>query len=81
MECAIADSLEVFVADDTFKGRAIDERHLFDDFEIIREGHAREGGAALECALADRLEVFVPDDALEGDAFDERHLFDGVELI
>ena len=65
-ECAIANSFEVFVADDAFEGGAFGKRHLFDDFQFIGEVDALEGGIALECAWADSFEVFVEDDALEG---------------
>ena len=66
MECATANSLEGFVADDDFEGGAFEERHLFDGFELIGEGNAFEGGTELECLSADSFEVFVEDDALEG---------------
>jgi len=48
LECAIADSLEVFVADDAYEGGADGKRRSFDDFERIGEGDAFEGVAALE---------------------------------
>ena len=72
---------EFFVADDTFEGGAVAERHLFDDFELIGESYALEGGATLESASANSLEVFVEDDALEGGAFAECYLFDDFEVI
>ena len=81
MECAIANSFEVFVADDVLEGGAMGERQLFDDFELIGESHALEGGAALEYGNANSLEVFVADDALEGGAMGERQRFDDLELI
>ena len=67
-ECGIADSLEVFIADEALKGGAFEERSLLDDFELIGEGNIFKGGALLERGLADSFEVFVPDDALEGGA-------------
>jgi len=81
LECEIADSLEVFVADDALEGGAIDERRHIDAFEIIGEGDAREGEAVLECVLADSFEGFVTDNALEGSAIGEQTLFDDCELI
>ena len=48
LERAIADSLEVFVADDAFEGSAVGERQLFDDCELIGEGDTREGRAPSE---------------------------------
>ena len=81
MECATADSLEVFVADDAFEGEAIDKRHLFDDFELIGEGYNLEGRTLLECCRSDSFEVFVADDALECGAMGERQLFDDFELV
>jgi len=81
LECATANSLEVFVADDMLEGGAGGERQLFDDFEIIGEGNALEDGTGLECASANSFEEFVQDDALEGRAGGERQLFDDFELI
>ena len=68
MECALANSFEFFVADDTFEGGATAERKLFDDFELIGEGDTLESGTALEHVRTDSLEVLVEDDALEGGA-------------
>ena len=81
LECAFADSLEVFVADDVLEGGAIVEHHKIDDLELIREGDASEGGAVLECASANGFEFFVADEALEGRAMGECQLFDDFELI
>ena len=53
LECEIANSLEVFVADDAFEGGAMGERQVFDDFELIGESDTFEGGTELECVLAD----------------------------
>jgi len=50
LECAIANSLEVFVADDALEGGAVGKRRLTDDFELIGESDAREGVALLECS-------------------------------
>ena len=47
------------------------KRQPFDDFELIGEGDALEGGKTLECAIADSLEVIVENDALEGGALGE----------
>jgi len=66
IECASANSLEFFVADDALEGSAVGERLLFDDFEIFGEGNALEGGAVLESAHANSFDVFVADDAFEG---------------
>ena len=52
LECAISDSLEVFVADDAFEGGAFIERPFFDDCELIGESDTREGGAILGCRLS-----------------------------
>jgi len=52
LECVIADSLEVFVADDTLEGGASAEHQLFDDFEIIGESDTREGKGILECSCS-----------------------------
>ena len=57
------------------------ENLRFDDFELIGQGDALEGGAVLGCAIADSLEVFVADDTLEGKAMGENLLFDDFELI
>ena len=48
LECAMANSLEVFVADDAFEGVAYSERQLFNDFEVFGEGDTREGEAFIE---------------------------------
>ena len=48
LECASADSFEVFVADNALEGGAVDERQLFDDFELIGEVNAPEFAAAFE---------------------------------
>jgi len=77
LECALADSLEFFVADDAFKGGAVDECTHFDNFEIIGEGYTLEGVTVLECSLTDIFEVFVADDMIEGGAMAKRHLFNG----
>jgi len=81
LECAIADRLEVFVADDALEGGASDERQLFNDFEFIGQGDTRELGALLESPPADSLEAFVADDALEGGAVVESQILDDCELI
>jgi len=52
MERAATDSLDVFVKDDALEFCAPAERTLFDDFELIWKGDAREGGAILECLLS-----------------------------
>ena len=59
LECATANSFEVFVKDDAFEGGAVAECQLFDDFELIRESDAFEGEAISECALADFFEIVV----------------------
>jgi len=64
LERAIADSLEVFVADDAFEGGAAAKRPNFDDCEFVGEGDDLQDRTALECAIANSLEVFVADDAL-----------------
>ena len=69
LEYVIANSFEVFVADDAFEGGTVVERQKLDDFELIGKGNAFEGGTVLECAIADSFEVFVADDALERGAF------------
>ena len=81
LECVTADSVEVFVADNAFKGGAGAKRHMFDDCELIGEGDALEGEAVAECASANSLEVSVADDALEGGAIGESQPFDDFELI
>ena len=81
MECSLANSLEVFVADDAFEGGAVAEGQIFDDCEIIREGDALEDGTYLKCPIANSFEFFVPDDAFEEGAFGEHRLFDDFELI
>ena len=81
MECAIADSLEVFVAEDAFEGGAFMERTTFDNFELIGEGNTHEGVAFMECAIANSFEILVEDDALEGGAQGKHLLFDDFELI
>ena len=48
MECPTADSVEVFVEEDAFEGRAIAECRIFDDFELIRKSDTREGVALFE---------------------------------
>ncbi len=52
MECVIADSFEVFAADDALEGGTFAESLLFDDFELTMKGDTREGVAALECCLS-----------------------------
>jgi len=47
-ECAITNSLEVFVADDAFEGGATANRSLFDNCELIGESDALEGKATVE---------------------------------
>jgi len=42
LECAIADSFEVFVADDALEGDAAVECSSFDDFKFIGESDTRE---------------------------------------
>ena len=81
MECAKANSLEVFVADDALEGGAFDERQLVDDCEIFGEGNALESVAASEGGSADSFEVFVEDNALEGGAMRKCLQFDDFELI
>jgi len=65
LECAIANSLEVFVADDTFEGGASAKNTTSDDFELIGESGTREGETVTKCFLANSLEVFVLDDGSE----------------
>ena len=48
LECVMANSVEVFVADDALEGGAAGQRHLFNDFELIGESDTREGAAKLE---------------------------------
>ena len=81
LECGIANSLEVFVADDALEGGAFGERQLSNDFELIGQSDTHEGGAELECAPADSLDLFVADDAFEGGAMGENPRFDDFELI
>ena len=81
MERGIANSFEVFVADDGLEGGAFEERTSFDDLEFIGESGALESETVLECVIADSFEVFVADDPLEGGAGVERQLFDDFELI
>ena len=52
LDRALADSFEVFFADDELEGGAAAERHLFDYFELIGESDALESGAELECVLS-----------------------------
>ena len=49
LECAPANSFEVFVKEDALEGGAMGENPRFDDFEIIGESDTREGEALLEC--------------------------------
>jgi len=51
-ECAFADSLEGFIADDALEGGAFDERQIFNGFEFIGESDTREGVAFLECCIS-----------------------------
>ena len=81
LKCALANSLEFFVADDAFEGGAFVERHIFDNFELFGEDDIREDGTVLECALANSLEVFVEEDAFEGRTTGENFRFDDFELI
>jgi len=81
LECGIANSLEVFVADDALEGGAFVERLLLDDFELIGESDTSEGGIVLECAMADSPEFFVEVDALEGRAMQKSTMFDDCEHI
>ena len=50
LECSLANSPEVFVADDALEGGTFEEHLLFDDFELVGEGDTREGRAIFECA-------------------------------
>ena len=52
MECLLANSFEVLVADDAFEGGAMGENPIFDDFEHLRENDTREGVAFLECIIS-----------------------------
>ena len=52
LECALANSLEVFVADDALGGGAFVECQPFDDFEFIGESDTREGDSSLECEFS-----------------------------
>ena len=79
LECVIANSFEVFVADDALEGGAIVKRPKFDRFERIGEGDIHEGGTSLECHFVNNFEVVVEDDKLEGGAVSESHLFDDFE--
>jgi len=81
LECAMADSLEIFVEDDALEGGAFEESRLYDIFEDLGESDTLEGVATRECVFANSLEVFVEDDALEGGAFVERPRFDVFEHI
>ena len=51
LECAMANSLEVFVADDALEGGAMGERQRFDDLELIGESDTCEGEVFIECPL------------------------------
>ena len=53
LECGLADSLEVFVADDALEGGAVSECHIFDDFEFIGKGNAFEGAVLKRIPLND----------------------------
>jgi len=81
LECAFADGLEVFVADDAFEGGAFGENQLFNDCELIGESDALEGGATCERCFAYSFEFFVANDAFEGGAIGKNHTFDDFELI
>ena len=75
MECGLANSLEVFVADDVLEGGAAGERHLFDDFELIGESDTREA-ARVKTFAVNLAEVFVEDYFLERRAFEETAPFE-----
>jgi len=81
LERGIANSFEVFVADDGLEGGAFEERTSFDDLEFIGESGALESETVLECVIADSFEVFVADDPLEGGAMGENPRFNDFELI
>ena len=81
MECALADSLEIFVADDAFEGGAFGERRLFDNCELIGQGNALKGETVLECPFTNSFEVFVADDELQGGAIGKCPHFDDFEIM
>jgi len=59
LECGLANSLEVFAADDALEGGASTECHLSDDYELIGQGNAIEGGTVLESAIANSFEFLL----------------------
>ena len=58
-ECAIADGLEVFVADDALEGGAFGKRTLTDASELIGEGYALEDGATTHAGVSETGHVIV----------------------